>query len=267
MIDMGKLPIEKFDKWTSAVGFKAVYDYNIAKGKSQEEAAREAQRAVLLTQTVTNMKDAPMLYQQKGLLKLALIFTNDLAQTFGIPIYDLPAAIRDGNMSKFLYTIAGVALTATLLGCIVQGGPDDDESFAKFVAKFFTRQGIESIPLIGKAMLSLWDGNTYALLNDNPLVTPLQKLYNGGRKLVGSMSKKKQKSWDRPRGKSNKGSDTKGAVLDILEGAALLGVPFPSTAVKRGYKAYQEASKGNIKNAGKHLLGQHVKEKKKEEKW
>ncbi|MBR1602881.1 MAG: hypothetical protein IJ667_05525, partial [Synergistaceae bacterium] len=232
MIDAGKKPIEAVDRWTSAIGFKAVYDYNIAKGKSQEEAAREAQRAVLLTQTVTNMKDASMLYQQKGLLKLSLIFTNDLAQTFGIVAYDLAASLRGGNVPKFLYTIAGVALTATLLGYIVQGGPDDDENFAGFVGNFFTRQGIESIPLIGKAMLSLWDGNGYALLNDNPLAVPVQKLYSGVRKLAGGINTKKHK--DRyGTGKVNKGSNIKDGVLDVLEGAALMGVPIPSTAIRR----------------------------------
>ena len=265
--DMGKKPIEWADRVTAAVGFKAVYDYHIAKGESQEEAAREAQRSVLLTQTVTHIKDAPMLYQQKGLLKLSLIFTNDLAQTFGISAYDLAAAIRGGNVPKFMYTILGGALMATILGYIVQGGPDDDndESFAEFIGKFLTRQGIESIPLIGKGILSLWDNNGYIQRNNDALLAPVAKLYNGVRKLVKGGDKKKRKTWNGV--KEQDDNNTANAILDIVEGVALGGVPIPSTAIKRGYKASQDAWKGEFKKAGKRLLGQEVKEKKKKKTW
>ena len=265
--DMGKKPIEWADRVTAAVGFKAVYDYHIAKGESQEEAAREAQRSVLLTQTVTHIKDAPMLYQQKGLLKLSLIFTNDLAQTFGISAYDLAAAIRGGNVPKFMYTILGGALMSTILGYIVQGGPDDDndESFAEFIGRFLTRQGIESIPLIGKGILSLWDNNGYIQRNNDALLAPIAKLYNGVRKLVKGGDKKKRKTWNGV--KEQDDNNTANAILDIVEGVALGGVPIPSTAIKRGYKASQDAWKGEFKKAGKRLLGQDVKEKKKKKTW
>ncbi|MBQ6738490.1 MAG: hypothetical protein IJP41_08575, partial [Synergistaceae bacterium] len=172
LLDWGSAPIGWMDRFASCVVFKSVYDANIKHGLSQNDAVREAQRAVLITQPTMNMKDKPLAWQQHGAARLMMLFTNDMAQTFGLTLYDMTQAIRRGDVPEALKIMTGVTLAAMLIKLLTSGLPDDDddETFAQWVASAFTEQSINSIPLIGKELLTLWDSRRGYFKNNSAFV-------------------------------------------------------------------------------------------------
>ncbi len=172
-------PIGFSDRITSAIVFKAVYDANIKKGLSHDDAVREGQRVVLLTQPNTQAKDKPLVWQQHGYARLAMMFTTDMAQTFGETFYDLTASIRRGDVKDSFYRLVGLTLAACLIKCLTSGTPDepdDPEELAKWIASAFTEQTINSIPVIGKNLVSLWDFKNGYFNSTDAFVAPFAKL-------------------------------------------------------------------------------------------
>ncbi len=235
------------DRVTAAISFKAVYDANIKHGLSQEQAIKEAQRVVLLTQPATQFKDKPLIWRQHGYARLMMMFTNDMAQTFGITAYDLSQALRRGEYPKALGHVLGVTLAAMLIKALSSGlpdEPDDPDEWAKWVASALTEQEINSIPLIGKELMTLWDSRRGYLNNNSAFVAPLAKLLAGSKGL-----------WD------DKNDNNERAIINLIEGGSLLA-PFPATALKRLWYMAKYSGKGEVLNAVKSLLGTHIQDKK-----
>ena len=132
-----------------------------------------------------------------------------------------------------------------LIKLLTSGLPDDDddETFAQWVASAFTEQSINSIPLIGKELLTLWDSRRGYFKNNSAFVAPFAKLTSGVQGL-----------WD------EKDDNDERAVWNVIEGGALLA-PFPVTALKRLYYIGKELGEGEMTNALKRLIGMHVEEK------
>ncbi|MBQ9565564.1 MAG: hypothetical protein IJU98_08260 [Synergistaceae bacterium] len=245
-LDLGMSGITLADKLTTAIGWKAVYNANIKKGLSHDAAVREAQRAVILTQPTVHAKDAPAVWKANGLTRLAMAFTNDMAQTFGITMYDLDAAVRRGDVPKFFATLLSVVLAAGMMGYLTTGGPDDDndESLALWWAKMTGRQMAESIPLLGKGIIALWDSRGRSIREVSPYLAPFADLLKGVFGL-----------WDDKEGNNER------AVMDLMEAGALLS-GFPSTGLSRLWRAGKTAARGDVKNAMKRAIGMRVQEKK-----
>ena len=237
LLRWGNAPIGLMDRLASCIVFKAVYDANIHAGASEQDAIRQAQRVVLLTQPATNIKDKPLIWQQHGYARLAMMFTNDMAQTWGMTLYDLA-----------LSTTVGLALAAMLIKALTSGAPDepdDPEEWAKWIGSAFAENTINSIPLIGKEAVTLWDSRK-GMFNNNQsaFVAPFAKLASGVDGL-----------WD------DKNDNDERAIWNLIEGGALLA-PFPATGIHRIYNAGKEATRGEFARALKRAVGMRINDKK-----
>ena len=246
LLKWASTPIGFMDRFTSCVVFKSVYDSNLRQGLSQNDAIKEAQRVVLLTQPPAHVKDKPLIWQQHGYARLAMMFTNSLSNIYGITMYDLTQAIRNGEVPRAFTTAIGLTLAAMYITALTSGGPDepdDPEEWAKWTASAFTEQTINSIPLIGKEALALWDYRRGYFKNDSAFIAPFAKLAAGTRGL-----------WD------DKNDNDERAIWNLIEGSSLLA-PFPSTALHRLYNVGEKLGEGEIGAALKRMVGINKEEK------
>ena len=178
-------PISMMDRWVAAIGWKATYDANV-KRLGHEGAVREAQRAVRLTQQPASAKDAARMWRQNGFVRLAMVFTSDAAQTFGMTAYDLVQQLRSGKLGRAFSTLTALALTGILVKAASEGLPDDEDDEDEdrsWVLEAFTEQFISSIPLVGKEAMVLYDnlsgkrrGSQYSAF-----ITPVEKVARAWR--------------------------------------------------------------------------------------
>lgn len=235
------------DRAASAIVFKAVYDANIRKGLSHDDAVRQAQRVVLLTQPATHVKDKPLVWQQHGMARLAMMFTNDMAQTFGETVYDFVQGIRHGEVKETMYRLTGLTLAAMFIKLISSGlpdEPDDPQEWANWITSAFVENELTAVPVIGKGLVTLWDYKRSMFGSQDPFVAPFAKLMQGVHGL-----------WD------DKNNNNERAVFNLIEGASLFA-GFPSTALRRVWYASQELGHGNVLNAVKRAVGTRVENKK-----
>lgn len=247
LLTLGLEPIGWFDRATSAIVFKATYDTNIKQGLSHDDAIKEAQKAVLLTQPPTNIKDKPLVWQQHGYAKLLMMFTNSLSNIWGMTIYDLSSAIKNKNTPAFMYTLTGLALAATLIKMINSGPPDDwdnPDEWAKFIASAFTEQEVNSIPLIGKGALALWNAKSGYFTQTDPFLAPFSKMLHGFQRLGDKKTENDEQ-----------------AISNLLDAIALL-TPFPATAIRRIAQTIKYAGEGEVLKALKAMIGMRNQDKK-----
>lgn len=249
-------PISYMDRVVAAIGWKATFDSNIKKKLSREEAMRAAQRAVLLTQQTPMLKDAPMIWRQSGLARLMMIFTSDAAPLLGMTAYDMAQAIKRGEHPEALRSIAACLICAVAMKAIVDGMPDDDndESWTAWVLSAFTKQTVESIPLVGKELMSFWEsfsGQGYNGTTYSAFVAPLSKILKGYEDVTSEDSDEVSKYTGMT--KFERG------IWNIVEGMSLITAPLPVVGAKRLYLAAQEASNGDFLRALQSMIGQRKK--------
>ena len=240
-------PIGYSDRITSAIVFKAVYDANIKKGLSHNEAVREGERVVSLTQPATEVKDKPLIWQQNGYARLAMMFTTDMAQTFGETVYDLTQSIRRGDVKESFYRLIGLTLAAVMIKLLTSGLPDDIEDpgdLAKWIASAFTEQEINSIPIIGKNAVALWDYKNGYFNSTDAFIAPFAKLAAG----LHGISDKDRKNNER-------------AIFNLIEGGALLA-PFPATGLKRLWQAGKALGHEGLISGLARAIGIQIQDKK-----
>ena len=249
-------PISYMDRVVAAIGWKATFDSNIKKKLSREEAMRAAQRAVLLTQQTPMLKDAPMIWRQSGLARLMMIFTSDAAPLLGMTAYDMAQAIKRGEHPEALRSIAACLICAVAMKAIVDGMPDDDndESWTAWVLSAFTKQTVESIPLVGKELMSFWEsfsGQGYNGTTYSAFVAPLSKILKGYEDVTSEDSDEVSKYTGMT--KFERG------IWNIVEGMSLITAPIPVVGAKRLYLAAQEAGNGDFLRALQSMIGQRKK--------
>jgi hypothetical protein len=231
LIQLGFEPIVIMDRWVAAIGWRATYDANL-KELGPEKAAREAQRAVALTQQAVNAKDTSRLWRESGLAKLAMVFTSDAAQTFGMTVYDFTQQMRTGQLTKAGATLLGLTLTAMWAKALKDGIPggdddsdeEDEQGWTRWTASAFTTQAIESIPLVGKEAMTLYNNLTgkYRGTQYSAIVAPIDKAIKAAR------------IWTEEEGdEESEEEDFNRATWFALEALSLGGVPIPYTGAKR----------------------------------
>ncbi|KEJ91605.1 hypothetical protein [Synergistes jonesii] len=249
-------PVSYMDRAVAAIGWKATYNSNIKRGLSHDQAVRAAQRAVLLTQQAPMIKDAPMIWRQSGLARLLMIFTSDAAPVLGMTVYDLAQSIKRGDHPASLCNVVALMTSAVLMKALVDGMPDDDddESWGEWVLSAFSRQALESIPLVGKELMSFWEsfsGSGYKGTTYSAFVAPLSKLARGYDDMTAEdadevspytgMSKFERGAWN------------------AIEGISLLTTPLPVVGARRLYQATQSAADGDLLRALQTIIGQRKK--------
>ncbi|MGI6076448.1 MAG: hypothetical protein ACOYD9_08845, partial [Pyramidobacter sp.] len=210
------VPISYSDRAVAAIGWRATYDAEIARGRSRKEAYLAAQRAVALTQQVPNMKDMPAFWRQSGLAKLMMIFSSNNVPIWGMTVYDMAQSIKRGDVPKSLSTMLALAVSATAMLLVTKGTPsgDDDDSWLEWLRDGLIEQSITAIPVVGKEMMAAYDelinrqyrGSTYSAL-----VTPVVKTYqglarmtanDGGKIMASGLSKFETGAWQAAEGLS-----------------------------------------------------------------
>lgn len=247
LLSAGNYLIGAADRGTSAIVFKAVYDANIRQGLSHDDAVKQAQRVVILTQPVTHVKDKPLLWQQHGLARLAMMFTNDMAQTFGESVYDLTQSIRRGDVKEAVYRLTGLTLAAMMIKLISSGlpdEPDEPEEWGKWITSAFVENELSAVPVIGKGLVPLWDYKRGFFGSQDPFIAPFAKLMAGVHGL-----------WD------DKNDNDERAIFNLIEGVALLS-PFPATGLKRVWRTGVELGHGELLRAMKRAVGMRVEDRK-----
>ena len=244
MLEKMMAPISVMDRTVSAIGWWATYQRGLKNGLSKAEAVREAQRAVALTQQTPLAKDMPRVWNQNGMMRLMMIFTSDMANTWGMSIYDLTHSATGRDR---LMTVAALASTALLMG-MVSGGPDDDDEFIAWYMKQLMEQQVGAAPIIGKEVMSAIDAMSgrFGRSNYSALTAPLVKIMQGSSGVFADDADKIYPDGTTKRERS---------FYTALEGLSLL-VPFPFTTLNRIRRALNSDDGGE---AARIMLGMRLR--------
>ena len=151
----GMYGIMAMDKAVTTIGWNAVYDSQIAHGASQAEAIEAAQNAVLRTQPAARAKDLASIYRSNEGFNWFLMFSNQLNQIWNITAYDIPSAVKNGEIMYAMSMATGVALSGLAIGVISKAAmPEDWEETGEMILS----QMISSIPFLGREVQSGMDG-------------------------------------------------------------------------------------------------------------
>lgn len=241
ILDLGFTPVTLMDRWTKAIGWQAVYDSNV-KRVGHENAIREANRAVRITQPASTTNEQGRLWRSGGAMKVIMQFTSATASIFDMTVYDLVQQIssKDFNSTKkALSTITALSLTAIITKLLKDGlpngdNPDDDNGLGGWLLDSFSQQFFETIPLIGKEAMMLWDEivrNKHHQYQYSAVLTPFVKIAKAWR------------LWNEPDSDDEKIIQ---AAMFALEGLALEGLPFPITAFRRVIQSLNLAGEDNL---------------------
>ena len=216
---MGLKGIEFFDRQVITAGWRGVYEHGRRHGLSNQEAARKATQAVLLTQPASGIKDTAALYADDNMLSMFLMFTNQLNQIFLSLTYDAPQAIMNKKIAKGITIYMSSAIGALALWMISNRRiPDDDDMVDVFTDQFFS-----VIPGLGKIMGGYVDGYDLSLPALAPVVGVASGLEVTKMLLEGKKPTEKQLEM---------------ALNTMYEGFAI-GVGLPYTEVNRLYKGFK----------------------------
>jgi len=229
------------DRWVAATMADAVYQAQMELGKSREEAASIAIDAVNRTQTPLHPMNRPLLWRENGLVKLSMAFMSDAASVFNIAYHDMPQAIKDRNIQRFMMTVTAYAMVAFIEKMMRDGGPRGDwnepEEWAKWTAGMFARQYFRSVPLVGQdffAMSRGWfgDGGTPQI---GPLSAPFVT-FNRAMRIINDPNSSME-DWAR-------------ATRFVIEFMTITGLspvgPIPITGLTRPIESLYAITEGNV---------------------
>lgn len=154
--------LQTMDMISVVTGWKAVYDKQIAKGATPEAAIKAADEATVRTQPSMRVQDMAEMYRGSEALKWFTMFTSDLNSTYNRLAFDVPAAIRNGQIlhaftDMLTFSIAGVWI-ALASGAL--SGDDDEKKRKKIVLGAFS-QYFEALPFLGNDVWSALSGKTF----------------------------------------------------------------------------------------------------------
>jgi hypothetical protein len=138
------------DKAVKIIIWDAVYNHHISKGDAPEEAVHEARRAIIETQPGGFLHDLPTVARQNEFFKWMTLFTSQLQKLYNITAWDIPNAIRKGDVATGLQMMTGYIIAALLIGMINKKDlPEGGEEATWMIVEQF----INSIPVAGPLVL------------------------------------------------------------------------------------------------------------------
>ena len=241
--------ISEVDRVVAAIGWKATFDANMDRRRSVEESIREAQRAVLLTQQAAHAKDMPLVWRQRGMAKLIMIFTSEAAATLGMTTYDMVQAFRrDGLFSIHGFsTIIALTLSAGMFKLMTDGPPDDDEdeTWLEWFVSATAKQAVESIPIFGKSLMIAFDaeflGNRQRTQYD-AFTSPFANIFRSAREVRDYIT-------------GDGEVDTERAIWSAVEAAGLMTGKLPVIGARRVYNSGKAALNGEVDYALLNMFG------------
>ena len=154
-LQIGAKPMLWLDMFVRCIGWDAVFNTELEKGVTTEEACQRAQLATVNTQNSASPKDLPAYMASNEWLNLLVVFQNQGAKIWGAMTHDLYGDIKTGRVNEAFAGFAGLAIGAFLLSCLNKGDlPDDPEEALNWTAK----EIMGNIPLFGSGIVSGWEG-------------------------------------------------------------------------------------------------------------
>ena len=237
---VGMKPIMMIDKMATTIGWRAVYDANIMKG--EEEAIRLAQEAVLETQPAARAKDLAEIYRSNEGLNWFLMFTNQVNQTWNILTADIPAAVRQGQVTNAMGMIAGLMVSFAGIAVLSGWKPWENDEPEEFATDALTQLGksmANTLPVVGKSIASGMDGWWGTGVDPVPAASEIGKL-------IKTLSAVDTERLPKQVGK-------------VAEGMAVLG-GVPLMPIKRTIKAIEKGSDGEAEKAVLEFIGYHTED-------
>ncbi len=114
----GLVGIKMMDRVAVDIGWYSVYLKNLRK-HGQARAVELASEATLRTQPTARAKDLPHAYRTNEFANVALQFTRQLNQIYNMWTYDLPSDIRHKEISRSIYQMGGLAISALMIWSVV----------------------------------------------------------------------------------------------------------------------------------------------------
>jgi hypothetical protein len=180
--NLGMKGLEAVDWACVAPGWLAVYNREMARlQKANEglaadrqlsmadmeyEAVAKADDIVRLTQPSGRDTDqAPMFKNTPQAMKAVLQFTQSLNVIWQNIRYDMPAAVREGQVLQVVGCMTGYILAGVSLGLLTGGlGGDDDEkkkvAWQRKLLYYSFTQFTDAVPFIGDGVTAAWEAAT-----------------------------------------------------------------------------------------------------------
>jgi hypothetical protein len=214
-LEYGSKPMLWLDMFTRCVGWDAVFNAELEKGATPEEARMRAQIATVNTQNSASPKDLPAYMASNEWLNLLTTFQNQGAKVWGAVTHDLYGDLKTGRVNEAFAGFMGLAIASFFLSCLNKGDwPEDPGEAAKWTGK----DVLGNIPLFGSAIVSGMDG-----FGGGSMIDSAARDIAGVFKNIGK-------------------GDYGDAALNLYGAYAMLGQGLPVTAVKRVIRA---AKNGN----------------------
>ncbi|NMC35196.1 MAG: hypothetical protein GYA36_22485, partial [Veillonellaceae bacterium] len=151
---MGMKGLELADRFSVAIGWRAVYEKALNEFKGDTaKAVEKADDIILKTQPSARGVDLAPIYRKGGEgMRLLLQFTQAMNVIYQNLRYDVPNAVKQHQFGTAVGILMSYAIAGVLLGAATQGFDDDDDPEKKAQKLMFwsITQGTDSLPLIGQ---------------------------------------------------------------------------------------------------------------------
>ncbi len=232
-IAKGYIPSSMFDRWTKSIVFDAVYNGELEKGKSQEQAINTANRIVAETQPASTHRQQSRFMRRGGVSRLFFSqFMGSLVPLFNMTVVDTirnlmhPSwnSVKDTTF-KFIAFALSVGFAGAVkdffAGRLPTGEEQDDgnvDDWPNWIADTEIDNFLNVIPVFNKFIdLYRFGRGKRMYKSEDRFIEPFSRLYKGIRSI---------------------GDEDKGAAYstkEILHGAALLGIPIPYNGFKQWF--------------------------------
>ncbi len=183
------------DTVTSVTTWLGAYKNAQEKGSPQEQAVREADRAVRMTMMSSAPKDQVAIQRAGDVgLKFVTMFMGDATSAWGLMNKSFNKVAEGDQVAKNLWTMALVGMIAPIAGDLIKmRGPQDDEDKAWWAAKKALLSLPSSIPIARDIAQAMDSGMDYKF-------TPLSNVVNKGliayKSAGGAMDQSKPATWE-----------------------------------------------------------------------
>jgi len=153
---VGMHGLELIDKVTVYIGWKAVYDKEMAKHGIEAKAIQAADKATIRTQPSHRVQDMAQIYREGEILKWFMMFTSELSAIWNRMVFDVPLALKRHELMHALgdmvsFSIVGMAI-AIAAGALQ--GDEPEEKKKKMIVGAFS-QYIDAIPFFGNDIMNI----------------------------------------------------------------------------------------------------------------
>ena len=123
----------------------------ISQTAAEAEAARVARHTISRTQPGARAFQLPELYRSHEFLNAVLQFTNQINKLWNMASYDTRALWANAEYRRLFATVSALGLNAVLIWSLTSRRlPEDPEE----VAEAIVEQGVNSVPMLGPAIVS-----------------------------------------------------------------------------------------------------------------